>query len=91
VAIGYPEPSTPSASATMRWNTKCDMHPEVRLRSGLHRARLWVRVQRQIAVVGISARSDLVFGPSWSVVRIWDHQVVTETVAKVVTALGREP
>jgi DNA mismatch endonuclease (patch repair protein) len=47
VPLGYPEPSTSSASATMRGNRKRDTRSKMRLRSGLNRAELRLRVQRQ--------------------------------------------
>ena len=61
---GYPEPSSPSVSATMRGNRKRDTGPEMRLRSALHRQGLRFRVQRQVAVGGITVRPDVVFGPA---------------------------
>jgi DNA mismatch endonuclease, patch repair protein len=58
---GYPQPSTPAASAAMRGNRKRDTRPELTLRSALHRQGLRFRVQRRVAAGGVIVRPDIVF------------------------------
>lgn len=61
LASGYPQPSTPAASAAMRGNRKRDTRPELRLRSALHRQGLRFRVQRRVAAGPVVVRPDIVF------------------------------
>lgn len=58
---GYPQPSSASASTTMRANTRRDTKPERALRSALHGLGLRFRVDYQIETPERRVRPDIVF------------------------------
>ena len=58
---GYPVPSSPSASATMRANRRRDTRPERRLRSALHRRGWRFRVDLPVETAERRVRPDIAF------------------------------
>jgi DNA mismatch endonuclease (patch repair protein) len=57
----YPHPSSPLVTAVMQANRKLDSHPEVALRSYLHRLGLRFRKNPRIVLPSLSVRPDIVF------------------------------
>jgi len=59
--IGYPNPSTATATVIMRANRPLETGPERRVRSALHRAGLRFRKNEIVRARGLRTRPDIVF------------------------------